>query len=357
MRTLGRVRRTLVAAWRAGLSAWRGTPEKDAPDDGPAQDAGKESAQSADNPFAHRERQITGALTWLVGALGAVASVMLAGSQLSALGGLSPEDDPRRLAIAGASATAAIVLTLAAVAMLTWIKMPPALGNLDRLRDIGREPHGEAVLRAARTDTSYNRGTGGVVQLLDELGRVRSLYYGAKAELLAAELDAAAGGRPKDPAVVALRRKVELLGARNADLRVGAVLLAQLDAQLRLRRRTVRGGWVVVILALLAALGLVVFSWAANPPEPQAETDAITTRPVAARLLLASDDAVWADRLGDACAEQARADGIPVVALASTEDSVTVVTVPSAACPDPVRVVAPVDEATVVPDAGALGGG
>ncbi len=62
---------------------------------------------SQENPFATGNQQVRTAATWFIGALAAVATVLLAGVQLTSVGQLTWEDNPGRLSAAGVAALAA----------------------------------------------------------------------------------------------------------------------------------------------------------------------------------------------------------------------------------------------------------
>ncbi|MDT0164619.1 hypothetical protein Q9R32_03515 [Actinotalea sp. AC32] len=364
------VARGLAGTLRAAADAVGG-PSAKAPDDGaPGTDGGSGAGGSgaakdggttpkaappdpSGNPFAPRTAQALSTLTWLVGALGAVASLMVAGTQLTSIGGLSWEEDRPRLLAAGGSVTLAVVLVVAAVGLLTWATMPGRLSDLERLDELAAgSPRGEVASSVAR-DSSYHRGTGSLPDLLTALTTARGALYEAKSRLHDADL--AAAREADDDARAArsahadrVRAEVAVLTARNDDLRLGARAAVQLDSHLRTRRRVVGVSWTVLVVAVVVAACLVLFAWAANPPEdPDAAEPAVPARPVAAVLVLASDDGVWDDRLGAACADAARDGGVDVVAVGSDDDAVTVVVVPGDDCPDPVEVVVPRDEGTV----------
>lgn len=336
----------------------------DAAKDGAAKEAGaKDAAPTAPtgNPFADRNTQALSTLTWLVGALGAVATLMVAGTQLTSIGRLTWEDDRPRLLAAGIAVTVAVVLVLVAVGLLTWATMPPRLSDLERLDDLAATDAGGAVASSVARDSSYHRGTGSLPALLAALSDARARYYAAKARLTAAELEAAredddAARTGLDARAARLRAEVAVLGSRNDDLRLGARAAAHLDNHLRTRGRAVRVSWWVLATAAVVAVCLVVFAWAANPPEEPAGADAaVPPAPVAAVLLLASDEDVWDDRLGGDCAAAARGDGVAVVALAADDDAVTVLVLPGDDCADPVEVAVPRDEGTVTAEAVDVG--
>ncbi|WP_043605891.1 hypothetical protein, partial [Cellulomonas carbonis] len=252
-------------------------------------------ADPSANPFAPRTAQALATLTWLVGALGAVASLMVAGTQLTSIGGLSWDDDRPRLLAAGGSVTLAVVLVVAAVGLLTWATMPGRLSDLERLDELAAGSPRGAVASSVARDSSYHRGTGSLPDLLTALTNARAALYEAKSRLHDAEL--AAAREADDDARAArtahadrVRAEVAVLTARNDDLRLGARAAVQLDSHLRTRRRVVGVSWAVLVVAVVVAACLVLFAWAANPPaDPDAAEGAVPPRPVAAVLVLASE--------------------------------------------------------------------
>lgn len=305
------------------------------------------------NPFAREDEQLLTSVKWLIGALAAIAALLVAGTQLSDVGQLTWPDDRVRMIAAGVTVVVVLVCVVVSLGLLAWVQTPGPGSDIERLQEIARTRRPVEVLESVSRDSAYHRGAGDLDTLLLRLEEASEQHYAAKAEVVRARL-AAAGEVVPGQAVLEVGVAQDRAAARTAayaNLRDGVRRTSQLDRHLRIGGRARRVSAVVLGLSLLSALSLVVFAWASHPPaDPAAEADALPARPVGATLVLPEGEDLWADRLGEACADRARLDGVPVVALATSEDGVEVVTVPSEDCPEPVRVLVAVDEGTVVVD-------
>jgi hypothetical protein len=351
-----------VQTYRAGAATLaadgREEPEGDAEAEIPGKatrDTTKESSRHAPvSAFQSQNDQFLSAIKWLIGALAAIAAVLVAGTELPNVGLLTWPEDEARMRAAGLSFALVLGCVVIAIGLLAWVQMPGQGTDIERLRKIVEVGKPKAVLQSVECDSSYHRGAGSLASLLESLDSASAEHYEAKHNALVARLVQAGDETetltpPLTPEDAAQRSAVRT--AFYANLRHGVRLTSQLDQHLRMRRRAKVVTWIVLALTLLSALSLIVFVWAANPPEPPTSEDAVPPRAVAATLVLTSTDAVWADRLGESCAEAARGDsGVPVVALSADDDGVQVLTVPGADCPEPVRVLVPAEDGIVVAD-------
>lgn len=342
-------------------------------DDKAAEEPGDARAPAAPraavpDPFANRNQRTLQTLTWLVGALAAVASLMVAGSQLSSLGQLTSGEDRDRLLLAAGSAGLAVALVVTAVGLLAWAQLPGPVVDVTRLRDIASTPDPKGaeklLVEGVAADSSYHRGTASLDRLLGEVDRSTAEYFDVATRLRDIELRSVRAGDDDErssllAAADRLRTEQTIRQDEVVGYRRGLQGAAYLDAHLRLRHRARVAAGLVLVIATVVAVCLVTFAWAANPPPEEAEVDAaVPQRPVAGRLLLTSEDAVWADRLGAGCAAAARAgDGVAVVALGSDDESVTVLVPPGPECPAPVQVTVARDDGTVTADEDALARG
>ncbi|SOC53771.1 hypothetical protein [Ornithinimicrobium cerasi] len=303
------------------------------------------------NPFAREDEQLLTSVKWLIGALAAIAALLVAGTQLSDLGQLTWPDDRVRMIAAGVTVVVVLVCVVVSLGLLAWVQTPGPGSDIERLQEIVRSRTPAEVLDSVSRDSAYHRGEGDLDTLLLRLEEASEQHYAAKAEVVRARL-AAAGEVAPGASVLEVGVAQDRAAARTAayaNLRDGVRRTSQLDRHLRIGGRARRVSAIVLCLSLLSALSLVVFAWASHPPaDPAEEADALPARPVGATLVLPEGEDLWADRLGETCADRARLDGVPVLALATSEHGVEVVTVPSEDCPEPVRVLVPVDEGTVV---------
>ncbi|WP_130014805.1 hypothetical protein [Serinicoccus sediminis] len=316
--------------------------------------AGKEATALAGppaNPFQREDEQYLTAVKWLIGALGAIAAVLVAGVQLSSVGALRWPEDQGRLLLAAASFTLVLTCVVLAVGLLAWAHMPEKGSDLDRLHEIVETRSPSAVLDAVRRDSSYHRGTGGLGDLLTAMDKASRSFYAARGELSSARLAAAEAKPPATGESVAVQQaaaRVEEWSESYGRLREGARRVSHLDRHLRIAQRAKGVLTGVLLLTFISAVSLGAFSWAAHPPDRAADPqEAVPPRPVSALLLLSDDDPVWEDRLGEGCAEAAREGGVPVVALSSSAEEVEVLVLEGGECPAPRVVAVPTDAGTV----------
>ncbi|WP_328522831.1 hypothetical protein [Kribbella sp. NBC_00359] len=307
-------------------------------------------------------KQMSTAITWLIGALAAVAAAMIAGSQLSSIGRLSWDDDRSRLLLAVISIAVAIGLILVSIGLLYRVQAPTNT-DFNRLRKLaaGTRRHGVAaeVRRQVEDDSTLHRGTGSLASLMTEFNTVRSEFHELKNKEYAEEKQAVGGGDDTARTAAVARRKQlaayrEVVGSRMTEYRTALLRVAQLDKYLRTRKRYRFASWTVIVLSIAAALAFVAFAWAANPADKP--KDATAPRLVAAHLTLTDEGRKGLEqRLGKTCAAAAATDGgVSVVALSSSDAGIEVVIVPSTECPQPKRVVVSASDGDVVADAAAV---
>lgn len=316
-------------------------PDKDSPSADPP------------NPYQPGADKIRTTATWLAGALAAIATVMLAGSQLSDIGTMSPEDEPVRFGLAIGAAVVAVAAVAFAVYRLTVIQLP-ALGGLALAAKQARDGKSELVKLAA-SDPGLRSGRTSVAKLLSDYDKARTDEIDATKAVEQAQLDL--GLATKSSEVEALKKKiaasqaeVDAAAARAKKLRPTVVHVVQLATYLDLRAAFAQMRKGVFVAALVAAAAFVTFAWAANPPDPELSADsALDAVPVYAELRLTQDGVDrHASLLGEDCAATAQAEGVPVLALASSSSGVEVVLVPSEDCATAARFVVSSGNGTVV---------
>lgn len=309
-------------------------------------------------------QQMSTAVTWLIGALAAVAAAMLAGSQLSSIGKLSWSQDRDRLVIAVLSISVAIGLILLAIGLL-YRAQAPTNTDFTRLRQLAGPPKpkrkrlDEELLRQVTDDSTLHRGRGDLTTLMRAFDEVREQFHGLKDRCYETELEAVRATAPTERAakqaqLARLEQEREVVGDRMTDYRIALVRVAQLDKYLRTRARNRRTAWSVMALSVLAAFAFVSFAWAANPPAKPA--DAVAQSIVPAHLVLtAKGQAALEPRVGRVCASAAStAGGIPVLAVSSTDAAVEVIFVPTGSCSRAHRLVISRDDGEVTADTAVL---
>jgi hypothetical protein len=304
-----------------------------------------------ENPFKAVNDQYLSSIKWLIGALAGIAALMVAGTQLSSLGVLRWPEDQGRIVAAGASFGLVLVFVVVALGLLAYVQMPGPGSDIERLHNLAAAPAGSDLRTSVQNDPSYHRGTGSLKALLECHDKALRRHVEAERIYRRARLNTIRRSGT-DPAPLLRREEVakSLLDLRldeYRNYRQGVRMASWLDNHTTLRHRSRGVTGVVLILTLLSCWALAVFAWAANPPADSTGAAALRT-PTAAKLILASDAAIWDARLGKDCATAARGtDGVPVVALSSSDDSVEVVLLPEGSCSSPARLVVPKEAGTV----------
>jgi hypothetical protein len=282
-----------------------------------------------------------GAANWVAGSLGAVATVMLAGIQLSSIGQLSFETQPGRLIAAALGLAIGVGAVLAAIYLLSRAQLPVE-SNIDALENAASNSS-STLRKAAEANMFFTRGRPNLAQLLADFREARKQFDESRVAFALAD-EAVFEAEISDlPAAKAARSRaatrVELKEARLDDLLIGIRALYELNAYLGVKEKLQRVLPLVLVMAVVAAISFVIFAWAANPPTLTDPGAALDARPSFATVRLGQDDlADFVSRLGAECADAATAPGgIQVIAIESSDSDVTVVTMPSAACPAPVR--------------------
>ncbi|MEV0792630.1 hypothetical protein [Kribbella sp. NPDC050459] len=349
------------------LSGWRRWL-KQASAGGEAEAATGENPAPAGQPGpptavqAEALKQMSTAVTWLIGALAAVAAAMIAGSQLSSIGRLSWSEDRDRLVIAVLSISVAIGLILLAIGLL-YRAQAPTNTDFTRLRKLAESSKlnrlETELRRQVADDSTLHRGRGDLASLMQSFDEVRKQFHGLKDTCYETQLEIvratdAETRAAKQTQLTRLEQEREVIGGRMTDYRTALVRVAQLDKYLRTRARTRRTAWAVMGLSVLAAFAFVSFAWAANPPdEPK---DAVAQRIVAAHLVVSTKGKDELEpQLGSACASAAAgAGGIPVLAVSSTDSGIEVILIPTSACSYPHRVVVSRGDGEVTADNAVL---
>lgn len=315
--------------------------------------ASQETPDAVVNPFKERGEQTLTSLKWLVTVLGAVATLVLAGTQLGGIGNLQWEEDSDRLVTAGVSALLSIVFVLAAVGVLAWAQLPGSMVDADTLERIAKSELGDRggqkpksgferrsvkFLRIVARDPAYHQGAGSLAALLTGRAAFSEANERFEKQADAAEVKAietrSADERTVHSKAAALARREGEKAADNAlryhhGLHAAAALRSYIELAHRARVATI----LVLSLSVLLAPCLVILAWAANAPTLEEQGSAVPQRPVAATLYLTSDEDVWIVLLGSECATAAKStSGIDVIATASANDKTTILTIPSNSC-------------------------
>lgn len=284
------------------------------------------------NPFLPATTQLREVAKWLIGAFAAVATVMLAGTQLSSLGALSTED-PTRLVVAVSAAVVVVAATTGAIYQLSTV-LPLDFSGIHGLVEESREQPMRDVLAA---DSGYRAGRANVAALLADYEAARLRDRRARHARGALELEVAEAPEPSEQLEARLARAVkleELAAAEAKALNANVTALVQMKGYLNVRRRFDSARTAVLWLAALAAAGIITFAWAANPSEAgPAAGAAIAPRPVEARLVLTPSGVnELGALLGQACAQGAAESGVRVVAMDADGETADVMVLDDGPC-------------------------
>ncbi|WP_084125406.1 hypothetical protein [Demequina sp. NBRC 110054] len=295
------------------------------------------------------------AISWLIGGLAAAATVMLAGTQISSVGTMSASDGARFwIALGGVTSAVAGVLWLL---FLFYTLKKPVVADFHDLHELTRPRPDKVqatVLELVDFDTSLNMGTADFKALWTALEDARAVYYSTLDDLHAAKIAASGASDPETSAPLAaeVERLEKLRKVNETQLRrfhTGAQRVTDRLQYQRTRARFSRGAWLAFGGSTLAAIGICAFAWAVNPTAPGQESSAAAPQSPTAAVLQLNEAGfeTYGYLLEDSCAEDAREDGIPVIALSREDDAWEIVTVPSDVCPGPVRLTVATDQGNV----------
>lgn len=292
---------------------------------------------SQENPFATGNQQVRTAATWFIGALAAVATVLLAGVQLTSVGQLTWEDNPGRLSAAGVAALAAIGSVIYAIYRMSTVFAPLSTQMSDVAAEVANPKNSLAKL--VNEDSGFLGGYPSFEELRAELVERRTKLKTANTDVgkFEAALDTASDVAGRRAAEVALQRaqaKVARREERVAELRRPINRLAQILGHQQVTQRFVDARTAVLVCAGITAAAVVIFAYAANPPKPEAAvTPAAPSRPVPVNLILTAQGASELSALlGAACTRQALS-GTPGVLLSRTASADDVIILGTGSCP------------------------
>ncbi len=271
-------------------------------------------APAPSNPYLPATTALRDVAKWLIGALAAVAAVMLAGTQLSSLGALSAQH-PGRLVTAVVAAAVVVAAISGAIYLLTTV-LPMDFSGMHGLVEASREQPMRAVLAA---DSGYCGGRTSVSHLLDDYETARKaerLAYRTRAALAREEAEHPDPTKDLSAQLTCATKREALATAEVNELKKNVTLLIQMKGYLAVQRRFERARTGVIWLALVAAVGIIAFAWAAKPADATGPSPALNPSPVSARLVLTQAGVSELGAvIGPRCAAAAGTDGVPVVVL------------------------------------------
>jgi len=262
----------------------------------PAQDTSGSSEQVGSvhaSRYATAIASIREVAKWLIGALAAVATIMLAGTQLSSLGSL-PTQPSGRLWVAGIAALVAVMAVVRSIYLLSTVLMVQT-SSLTDLRENTR-PTATTIQRIIDGDPGFLEGRPSVAKLLDDYAQAqRQAISAADAKALAQQalLDAKPTDEEKAQALV----KHAIQAASLADAlreRLGERVrsLVELDGYVKVRASFDKARKGVIGWAAVSAIAVIVFAWAANPAKAEDERASITQHPPSKAAAFATSSAL-----------------------------------------------------------------
>jgi hypothetical protein len=193
-----------------------------------------------DDRLTAAEEVVRGASKWLVGALGAIGAVLIAGSQLSSIGTLPGDSFRFRVALLG------LVGALAAVLAAIWVVVEQLVPRRWTLSELSRE----WTASGASVD-------GGIAKRIPKFRFPEIDWLAKNPEHL--------GGFGSIPAIKEAFDDADV-DADLADI-IDLINAVQAKAGYRgseIRFRRLR--WKIVVAMIVAGIGIASFAWAANPP-------------------------------------------------------------------------------------------
>lgn len=262
------------------------------------------TGQAEPNPFAAAVDQMQQTARWLLTVFAAIAGVLLAGTQLSNLGHLTLSDYHLWVAVLAG------LLALTLIGRIIWTTAQVLTqGHVTRVDLVhpAKATQGGVEL----TDLSLLGGYVSVAALLNA--------YDAVIKDRFTSIEANDTAKVQDD-----ETKVEYLGA----LVSGLTAAAYYNNVRRLFQEAMR---TMFIFGAPAAIAIVGFVWAVNPPTPSTATPsapAVPDQPAEATLRLAGADIAAITTVGKPCARKP----IHVIVLSADTGQDDLVTVPTAAC-------------------------
>jgi hypothetical protein len=277
------------------------------------------------------------AAKWLLAGFGAIAAVLVAGTQLSSIGSL---DDPARILVA----VLALAIGLTAVALAAAVTALLLLPGFTTLSDIatqearGRRPWDIGYVGDV-LDENPEIAEGYATQVSGENGLLRKYRTGLdkRAEAYREYLTAYASGDATRKA--AKQRKFNEADAIAMELGRVAKTVTTVASYRRLNRNG--RGWTaaVTVLALVTGIAVAAFAWAANPPKDDASDAAGGAKTLSMRgavltnLDLSGRDLSGVDFTG------ATFDGVNLRGAKLNADNLGSTTWKASTCPDGVATV------------------
>lgn len=295
----------------------------------------KEVSAGAPGGLASATDKLRQVATWMLGAFAAVGVIFAAGVSLANVGKLSLDDPSRLLA-------AAIGVTLTVIAIIWAVAATAKVTANSRVSLALLATNSEFT--EIRTTLESEPGTLGtyttVGQLVEDLSQLRKSVREADAEYAAAYANlvdpATRSNQETYKAAEALLTDTKgTLGIRQHQLEMAELVranLLEIAAFTRVRKTFDSTKVQVAIATAIAAVGIAIFAWGANPPESTKieAGELVPKTPSEVTVVFANpDDATLQRRLGADCDLTA---GVSAVAMTVTGDTYRVATLLTETC-------------------------
>ena len=273
--------------------------------------AGVESRPDDPTALAAAADRIRETTKWLIASFAGIGAVLVAGSQLAALGTL----DRNRFVVAVLSVVLGLCALALAIAKAAGV-LTVGRVSLSDLADVSQAELGEVRLRV-NGDPALMAGFVSVGQLNTEYSRALAAR---KQDFDAHYADV----HDKDKALAAQLSDAKVVATDQAVQRVLTVASFYVLSDAFDAAR----GW-IICSALAAALAVVGFAWASHPPKQEAGSPIAVATPSVVRLKLSDQGrALLVGPLGAKCA----AAHIGAIVLRVTDGTADVVTLPTKRC-------------------------
>jgi hypothetical protein len=257
---------------------------------------------------------------WIITSFAAVATLLLAGVQLTSLG--SVHGWHLLAAIAGLGA--AVIAALTAITKLTSLLQPNVSTEDDAVKEAGQ---GGLLTDFIRGHESLFFPPG-----INDAADLQAKYHDARA------------------ARSLTKRPSSYSETHYKDLRRSLVNLVWMSSYENAKRRFDDSRRTAVGAALVVAIGATLYAWAATTPSAGTGADtssaAVEPAPVEVTVKLTRvGQAAFSSILSKKCVEAAGSSGIPAIALSADTSQTTVVLIPTqGTCTAPTRISIPLSE-------------
>ena len=261
---------------------------------------------------------------WIITSFAAVGTLLLAGVQLTSLGSLTGW----RLFVAIAGLAVAVIAVIAAIATLTSLLEPHVSAPDQAVKDADNPRTELGKFVADHQLTLFPSGINTAGQLATEFDAIRSATTGSQA---------------------AREKRLAILRNSLSDI-------VWWSAYLGAKERFDRTRTSVVRMAVLVAIGAILYAWAATSTDmansASSPSAAVQAMPVTVLVKLTpAGSSALSEVLSRSCIAVATKGGVQAIALSADSSQTTLVLIPIRhICPTPIEISLPVSEGIAIPE-------